>query len=220
MMNLSTTLRDYRIGQLTVHLETIDDTESLLDDLIERGPEDPDYQDEVLPYWADLWHSALGLTEIMVERSDELRGKKVIELGCGLGLPGIAAVMLGAEVTFTDYVADALAFARRNLEHNVAEHNARFLELDWRNPAINETFDFVLAADVAYEKRFFTPLYSTIEGLLAPDGECWLSEPGRPIARAFLSGFTDRGFQEIWRTSKVASLDEVKRAVSIRAVGK
>ncbi|PHI21865.1 methyltransferase [Lewinellaceae bacterium SD302] len=218
-MNHSTTLRDYRIGQLTVHLETIDDTESLLDDLIERGPADPDYQDEVLPYWADLWHSALGLAESMVERSDELRGKKVIELGCGLGLPGIAAVMLGAEVTFTDYVADALDFARLNLEHNVPEHNARFMELDWRKPALKETFDFVLAADVAYEKRFFKPLYSTIRGLLAPNGQCWLSEPGRPIAREFLSGFTDHGFQEIWRTNKVASLDGVKRTVSIRAVG-
>lgn len=219
-LQFSTTTNTYSIGGLSVNLETIDNSEELLDALINSGPEHPDYQDEVMPYWADLWHSALGLAEVMVKQKHQLAGKKVIELGCGLGLPGIIASTLGAQVTFTDYVPQALDFAKSNLERNQVTHQARFKILDWRTPDISEQFDIVIAADVAYEKRFFTPLYTTIRKLLAPDGECWLSEPGRPIAKAFLSGFTKNGFKEIWVTNEVAMLDEVERRIRVISVKK
>ncbi len=58
-------------------------------------------QDEFLPYWAELWPSAHALTEVLCAR--ELHGVRVLELGCGLGLPSLAAAALGAQVTATDW---------------------------------------------------------------------------------------------------------------------
>ena len=41
-------------------------------------------------------------------------GLTALEVGCGLGLPGLAALSMGVDVTFSDYDATALHFVRRN----------------------------------------------------------------------------------------------------------
>jgi ETFB lysine methyltransferase len=68
------------------------------DDLIS---EDDYVLDERLPYWADLWPSAQILAREV--RTMRLAGQRVLELGCGLGIVAVAAVLAGAEVTATDY---------------------------------------------------------------------------------------------------------------------
>ncbi|CAL6284582.1 unnamed protein product [Bathycoccus prasinos] len=58
------------------------------------------------PHWADVWHGGIALNEYLV--SDEsggslVRGKRVLELGCGVGLTGVLCAMEGArKVTMTD----------------------------------------------------------------------------------------------------------------------
>src|SRR4051794_19415431 len=47
--------------------------------------------EEFLPYWADLWPSALALARALAPRA--LRGARTLELGCGVGLPSIAAAL-------------------------------------------------------------------------------------------------------------------------------
>ncbi len=223
-MKFQTQQRLFSIGSLRIALDTITNTADLLDELIAQGPTHPDYQDEVIPYWADLWPSALGLSYYLAENClDVLEDARVLELGCGLGLPGLVAAQLGAQLTFTDYVQAALDFARHNLSLNPAtRHPAHFQCLDWRAiPPEMPQFDCLLAADVAYEKRFFTPLYDSIHRLLAPAGCCYLSEPGRDIAKEFLSGFEGAGFQ----VSQVKHypdlvLDGVRRPVWVYEVRK
>ncbi|HYP47574.1 MAG TPA: hypothetical protein VEQ61_02950, partial [Thermoleophilaceae bacterium] len=46
-------------------------------------------REEFMPYWAELWASGVALADDVASRA--LRGKRVLELGCGLGLPSIAA---------------------------------------------------------------------------------------------------------------------------------
>ncbi|NJO86551.1 MAG: hypothetical protein HC821_00190 [Lewinella sp.] len=187
------TLPPWPIRRQTVHiggqdysLDTVADAPALLDALIAQGSSHPDYQDEVIPYWADLWHSALGLAQAIVEQPECFAGQATIELGCGLGLPGLVAARLGATLTFSDYVEDALAFTKHNFELNLpAGSAAEFLRLDWRQPPQGCQYARLLAADVAYERRHFAPLYACIRQLLAPGGQCWLSEPGREIAFEF-----------------------------------
>jgi predicted nicotinamide N-methyase len=136
-------------------------------------------RDEFLPYWAELWPSALALADVVAHR--DVRGLDVLELGCGLGLPSLVAARGGARVVATDWADDALELLRTNAARNGIDLETR--KLDWREPGALGAFDLVLAADVLYERRYV----DVLAGLL-PDlgGEVLLADPGRPFLRAFL----------------------------------
>lgn len=168
------------------------DIDPFLDELLSRGPDDPEVLDERLPYWAQLWPSAVGLAEWILGQSG-LTGKTVCELGCGPGLPGIAAARMGADVLWTDIQPRALELTAANALANGIP-GASTAVLDWREPPTDQRFDILLAADVAYEARAFDPLVHCLKTLLAPGGQIWISEPLRPVARPFFSLLKEQGF--------------------------
>ena len=133
----------------------------------------------VAPYWAVLWRSGVELAREL--EHEELGGRRVVELGCGLALPSIAAARAGASVLATDMAPEALALAKRNARTNgVRIETTTF---DWEAPGDLAPFDLVLAADVLYERSAAAPLLDLLPRL-AP--EAWLADPGRPAAGAFL----------------------------------
>ncbi|MEA5462915.1 class I SAM-dependent methyltransferase [Leptothoe sp. PORK10 BA2] len=150
-------------------------------------------QDEYMPYWAELWPSALMLGEAIAQRawSTEMQ---VLEVGCGLGLPGLVALALGMEVVFSDYDVAALGFAARNARLNGFEQ-FRTLPLDWRCPPNDLKVPLILAADVIYEARNIAPLIQLMATVLTPGGECWLSDPDRPHKQEFQQSLRDQGFE-------------------------
>ena len=136
----------------------------------------------VAPYWAVLWRSGVALAREL--HGVALGGLRVVELGCGLAVPSIAAARAGAEALATDASDEALALAERNARANgVRIETAR---VDWADPVEllrRAPFDLVLAADVLYERNSVAPLLSLLPRL-AP--EAWLADPGRTAAEAFL----------------------------------
>jgi predicted nicotinamide N-methyase len=142
-------------------------------------------EEEFLPYWAELWPSGLALARYVATR--ELRGLRVLELGCGLGLPSLAAAHRGAEVLATDWAEDAIELLSRN-----AERNGLFLRVArvrWSEPEpllIAAPWDLVLGADLLYEARNAEQLAELLPRL---GGEVLLAEPGRPHAKDFLKRF-------------------------------
>jgi predicted nicotinamide N-methyase len=138
--------------------------------------EDAFADDEFLPYWAELWPAALALTEAL----PEVRGLRVVELGCGLGLTSLVAAARGAEVVATDWAEDAVALLRRNAERNGLVLRAEVW--DWHEPR-DERFDLALAADVLYEQRNVEPVLARLREL-APAALVGLA--GRPYEQEFL----------------------------------
>src|SRR5215213_11257643 len=122
------------------------DSESLLD-------EEAFERDERMPYWAELWPSGVALARMVSARA--LRGRRVLELGCGgLALPSIAAALAGARVLATDWSGEALALAGENAKRNGA--TIATAECAWAEPdplVRDAPWDLVLAADVLYERR-------------------------------------------------------------------
>jgi hypothetical protein len=55
-------------------------------------------------------------------------------------------------------------------------------------------FQIVLAADVLYERRDVEPLLALVEQVVAPSGELWLAEPGRPPAARFFEAMLAGGW--------------------------
>lgn len=168
------------------------------DDLISEA----DYvRDERLPYWADLWASSEVLTSYVLERADEFapqRGRS-LELGCGLGLPSIAAMQQGFDALATDYYEDALLFAAYNTARAIGRP-ARTRMVDWTAlPDDLGRFEVVLAADVLYEMRYAPVLADVIAQTLAPGGVFVLSDQGRIGLTAFLDEAALRGLG--WRAT-------------------
>jgi predicted nicotinamide N-methyase len=136
----------------------------------------------IAPYWSVLWRSGVALAREI--DGLELRGLRVLELGCGLAAPSIAAARAGAAVLATDACAEALPLAARNAQANGVSIDTA--AVDWATPdelLERGPFDLVLAADVLYERESVAQLLSLLPRL-AP--EAWLADPGRPATGAFL----------------------------------
>ena len=152
------------------------------DELIDEATFD---EEEFLPYWAELWPSGLALARHVAGL--ELAGRKVLELGCGLGLPSLAAALRGADVLATDWAEDAIELMRRNAERNGALLGVA--RVRWSEPELllrAAPWDLVLGADLLYEERNADQLAALLPRL---GGEILLAEPGRPYAKDFLRRF-------------------------------
>ena len=189
-------------------VDQVSDVEILWNKLLELGPEHPWMQDERIPYWAELWPSAIALSRHLVSRKKLLENKTLLEIGCGLGVPGIVAGKLGATVVLSDYQQDALDLAAHNwsLNHSTT---AKCVQLDWRDSRPDLAADILLASDVAYEKRAFEPLISAFSSLLKPGGTVFLSEPGRDFAGEFLDKLSRQEYEKkeciipvVWRKTR------------------
>ncbi len=162
-----------------------DDPESLIDE--ERFEED-----EFMPYWAELWPSGLALAGY-VGRLD-LAGRRVLEVGCGLGLPSLAAALAGADVIATDWAREALCLATRNAEANRLRIETALV--DWRAPTSPNlsAFDVVLAADVLYEERNAVPLLGLLTAATADEGTVLIADPGRRHSTVFFDLASESGW--------------------------
>jgi predicted nicotinamide N-methyase len=147
--------------------------------------------DEYLPYWADLWPASRMLARVIV-REPWTAGTEALEIGCGLGLPGIAALSMGLRVTFSDYDPTALRFAADNARLN-GFGDFRTLRLDWRSPPEDLRFAVVLASDLVYELRNVEPLVRLIKKVLAPDGLCLMTDQDRVPSLAMREALADMG---------------------------
>jgi predicted nicotinamide N-methyase len=158
-----------RVGEVELSLLRPESPDALLD-------EEAFARDEFLPYWAELWPAARALAAAL----PTVAGLRVVELGCGLGLPSLVAAARGAEVTATDWAADAVELLLENAARNGL--NVHGEVRDWREPW-PERFDLALAADVLYERRNVEPLLERLREL-APVAYVGLA--GRPYEAEFL----------------------------------
>ena len=181
---------------------------SVPDDLIDEREFD---EDERLPYWAEIWPSAIALARRLSR--EDLAGRRAVELGVGVGLPTLVALDRGAHVLATDYYAAAPDFTRHNaLENGLPEPETSLL--NWHATPDVGLFDLVLAADVMYEERSTRSLARLVPELLAPGGEALLADPGRRYEPLFRELMQKTGFGFETEETSVA-VDGVQRDVTV-----
>lgn len=168
-----------------------DDPESLIDET-RFG------QDEFLPYWAELWPSGVALAEHVAGL--DLRTMSVLELGCGLALPSLAAALGGADVLATDWAAEAVELAAANAAANGVRLATGVLAWEDESAHLLGSYDLVLAADVLYEARNAEPLLRLLDAALAPAATALIADPGRRHATAFIAAARARG----WAIEQIA----------------
>lgn len=135
------------------------------------------------PYWAKLWPTSLHLAETILA-SDWPDGATAIELGCGIGLAGLAALAKGMRVTLSDYNPIAVDLAVENARR-AGFHDVEGLVLDWRDPP-RRPFDVIFASDVIYDRMLHVPLMNTIDALSHARTIVWIGDGGRSATEDFV----------------------------------
>lgn len=169
-----------------------------------RAPSATDDADdsEVLrmPYWAMPWASGLALAEMVLQQRHLVGGRRVLELGCGLGTTATAALEAGANLTVSDCFVETLTYCRFNALRNTGREPDTLL-VDWRTArgvaalVRSGPYDLVLAADVLYEPADVAHLMALIPALTGSRGAFWLAEPGRTTSRRFVDAVSAAGWQ-------------------------
>lgn len=149
-----------------------------------------------LPYWAELWDSAIG---VGLALADILRPGRwsanpcVLDLGCGMGFAGMVAAAWGAQVLLADLESDALLFAQLNTLP--WSQRVRLRRLNWRTDRLNESFDLILGADVLYDRMEWEHLAEFFRAHLRPGGCVLLGEPGRQSGELFARWIVKQGWK-------------------------
>lgn len=146
-----------------------------------------------LPYGVSLWPSAIALAHEIAARPGEFRGRSVLELGAGVGLPGIVAATLGARVVQTDREELALHVCRLNADRN-RQASIEHLQADWTDWTETARHDWIIAADVLYGDSLHPHVRRIFENNLNTGGRVLLADPFRPSAVAFLESLEAAGW--------------------------
>ncbi len=168
------------------------------DALLDAAAGDPEQN---LPYWAEIWPSGIALADEIMAHPDLIRGRRVLEIGSGLGVTAITALMADADLTVADYSPESLLLCRYNARSNTGRE-PKTLQINWRDPsgelraAAGTGYPVVLAADVLYETRDIEPMLDLVSWLVAPDGLFWLAEPGRSVAERFNERAAELGWRD------------------------
>ena len=144
---------------------------------------DPDDVMIDFPLWTKIWEASGVLASYLISlpiSPDET----MLEIGCGLGLVGIAAAMAGHRITMTEVNSDALAFARANARANGCAHTT-IKSLDWNAPRLKGRFDYIVGSETVYKAEDIDGLEALFDRYLKPGGTIILAEGMRNTGVAF-----------------------------------
>lgn len=139
--------------------------------------------DADFPWWGLVWPGAVALAEHLFE-SAPLSGE-AIELGCGLGLAGLAGAAAGLRMLQTDKQPEVLELVRLAARDNMLPM-PRTRVLDWTNPGEIVPHPLVLGADILFEDSLHDDLLALLRQLIAPGGRALLTDPRRATSQPFL----------------------------------
>jgi predicted nicotinamide N-methyase len=128
------------------------------------------------PYWAHYWAGGLALARYVLDNPSVVAGRRVLDLGAGSGLVGIAAAKAGArEVVAAEIDRYAVAALKLNMELNGA--SISILHGDITGNAAPEV-DVILVGDLFYASDLSERVAAFLErcsnrGIRALVGDPW-----------------------------------------------
>lgn len=147
-----------------------------------------------LPYGVTLWTSSIALAHHAAEFGDQFRDCKILELGCGTGLPGIVAATYGAKIVQTDRNELVLSLARRNILLNGIK-TIEQRTVDWTEWNIEEKFDWIIGSDILYGDAMHEHLRRIFETNLKKGGRILLSDPFRATSFKLLEALESENWK-------------------------
>lgn len=130
------------------------------------------------PFWVKIWEASLVLADLLAGLPQQEK-TTLLELGAGLGVPGLAAAAAGMSVTLSDYEDHILDFERINAAASNLP-DVSFSILDWKNPPADmPRYDVLAGAEILFREEFFEPLLQVMQRALKPGGVIYLAHDHR-----------------------------------------
>ena len=130
-----------------------------------------------------LWGAGVCLARWLTE--EQVKGKFILELGCGGGAPSMVASKYGAiHVVSSDFEMTTLQHMDLHIQINDCQRNMELRKLDWEHLDNNDDYkaDVIIASDILYGVSKVQALVKTIDKYLSPDGSLFMatrdSRPG------------------------------------------
>lgn len=145
--------------------------------------------------FGQLWPASRALAAA-VKRID-IGNRRIIELGCGLGLPSLVLQSRGADVTASDRHPLSEPF----LDYNAALNNLPaldYLDLAWDcsdSGAEVGRFDLIIGSDILYEPDHAETLAALVERLAKARAKVLITCPGRGYRNRFSRLLQSSGFE-------------------------
>lgn len=128
------------------------------------------------PYWAFCWGSGQGLARWLLDHPETVRDRRVVDLGAGSGVAGIAAARAGAAaVVAVDVDPDARAAIRANAAANGLTGDELRVAA-----AVPARWDLLLASDVLYEPDLAAVVAAYGDRARSSGAGVLVAEPERP----------------------------------------
>jgi predicted nicotinamide N-methyase len=186
-----------RIGDKLYVVEAIRDLDEAIDLLcneMDSNQKNDPFAEDLCPYFGILWPSSIALGIFLSQHPDLVKGRTVLELGAGLGLPSLVASYLGGDVLATDYHPDVESYFLRNCRHSGI--TCRYQRMNWREEKVAEKFDVVIGSDILYEAKHASEVARGLLRFVKPGGLVILSDPGRAYLQKFIHAMKDEKISE------------------------
>ncbi|MBF0440276.1 MAG: methyltransferase domain-containing protein [Oligoflexales bacterium] len=201
-------IQNIMIGERKFSFNVFSDFEKTIDRYLDTlNPKELDLTKHRVPLYGRIWPSALALGRFINENySNDLGRKKVLELGCGIALPGMVATALGGKTTAADYLAEIGELLEKNKRLNGLS-GIEFRLMDWQSESTPEgNYDFVIASDILYERQYFAQIIDLLLKVSHSNTRIIIADPVRTYYGEFIEAAKKKGFSV--KTEDLCTYDE------------
>ena len=197
-------------GDIDIHLRTLRDRQQFSDDAGEA--EGFGISSAAWPLFGVVWASGEVLARLMFDY--DVRGQRILEVGCGIGLTSLVLSHRSADITATDQHPEAARFLEANVSLN-GLHSIPFVRAGWADAHDGlGRFDLIVGSDILYERSQVPLLAAFIERHARSSCEVIIVDPGRGEQTRFSRHMENLGYAHT--SSPVSAIDHSAQPFSGR----
>ena len=186
-----------------------------LDEIIYQRLVTTDIEASDLPFWGKIWEASILLAAYLAAQP-VLPGRKILEIGTGLGVSGLFAAACGHEVTLSDHKEEILRFIMAN--GMIKKLNlVSTTNVDWSQTAPRQqVYDWIIGSEVVYHRPTYDALVKFLLQTLKPHGTIFFAKSTSLPADTFFAKLTQHF--KFKRLDKVMRSEDQEFAISLYAI--
>ncbi|MDQ7090619.1 MAG: methyltransferase domain-containing protein [Methylococcales bacterium] len=177
-------------GNVDIHLRTLRNKQQYLD--VDDIAQNLGISSAIWSLFGVVWPSSEVLAHFLFDY--DIAGKRILEVGCGIGLTSLMLNHRHANITATDYHPEVESFLVENTRLNKG-NKIPFVRMSWNNEDSDlGKFDLIIGSDLLYEGDHVGLLSDFINQHATPHCEVIIVDPGRSYHGRFSKKMVTLGY--------------------------